>query len=359
MIESLNWVGSDVIRPDCGVDPTDPSCSNPSNVTAQNQRIANLYNDTMLCSDCFMKMFYQRLSSDYLPDSDYSDYLVDQFQDIQDVCSTTVGNLSTRAFYPYPAATTYVANATTTAANATGTPAMATSTTITSSIKTPTPTQTGMFSNCDNFYHAVSGDSCSSIATAHNIALSDFENWNPAVGVNCTGLFAGYYYCIGIIPTSASATPSIATPTPTQTGMVSNCDNFYEAISGDSCYTIATTHNITLTDFENWNSAVGVNCTDLFAGYYYCIGIVLDTTSSSCQMVDTGVGVTETNATLACNQLSLLWGVTTGDLIQYTGGLDCYSPDIVCLPPACNLIQVPANATWYVWRTVSNSHVRR
>lgn len=93
MIKSLNWVGSDVIRPDCSVDPTDPSCSNPANVTATNQRIANLYNDTILCSECFMKLFYERLGSDFLPDSDYSDYLVDQFQDIQDVCSTAIGDV--------------------------------------------------------------------------------------------------------------------------------------------------------------------------------------------------------------------------------------------------------------------------
>jgi hypothetical protein len=97
MIESLNWIGSDVIRPDCSVDPTDPSCSNPANVTAENQRIANLYDDTILCSECFMKLFYEKLGSDFLPDSDHSDYLVDQFQDIQDVCSTTIGNVSTKA----------------------------------------------------------------------------------------------------------------------------------------------------------------------------------------------------------------------------------------------------------------------
>lgn len=351
MIESFNWVGSDIIRPDCSADPTDPSCSDPSNVTEQNQRIANLYNDTLLCSDCFMKMFYQRLSSDYLPDADYSEYLVDQFQDIQDVCSTTIGNLSTRAFYAYPAATILVANATTAPVNGSGTTATATTTSAsitTSSVVTPTPTQTGMVSNCDSFYQAASGDGCYSIATAQNVTLYDFETWNPDVGANCTGLFAGYYYCIGLTPSSTPTKSAVATPTPTQTGIVSSCNNFYDAVSGDSCYTIATTHNITLTDFETWNPAVGTDCATLFAGYYYCVGVALDAISSSCQMVDTSTGVTELNATLACNQLSLAWGVTTGDLIQFTGGQDCYSPNTVCLPPACTLIQVPANATWYV-----------
>ena len=83
MVESLSWVGSDIVRPDCSTDPTAQQCVNPYNVTAENERLANLYNDSMLCSDCFVQMMYYRVTSDYLPDSDYSDYLVDQFQDIQ------------------------------------------------------------------------------------------------------------------------------------------------------------------------------------------------------------------------------------------------------------------------------------
>ena len=47
MIESQDWVGSDVIRPDCFQDPTDPSCTDSANVPADNQRIANLYDDDL------------------------------------------------------------------------------------------------------------------------------------------------------------------------------------------------------------------------------------------------------------------------------------------------------------------------
>lgn len=41
-------------------------------------------------------MFYQRMSSPYLPDSDYSDYLVAQYQDILDVCAATMPELIIR-----------------------------------------------------------------------------------------------------------------------------------------------------------------------------------------------------------------------------------------------------------------------
>lgn len=45
-------------------------------------------------------MFYQRMSSPYLPDSDYSEYLVAQYQDILDVCKASMPELVVRAL-PY------------------------------------------------------------------------------------------------------------------------------------------------------------------------------------------------------------------------------------------------------------------
>ena len=42
-------------------------------------------------------MYFQRISSPYLPDSDYSDYLISQYQDIIDVCNATMPDLVIRA----------------------------------------------------------------------------------------------------------------------------------------------------------------------------------------------------------------------------------------------------------------------
>ncbi|MCJ1307825.1 hypothetical protein MMC25_001473 [Agyrium rufum] len=221
-------------------------------------------------------MLHLRLSSDYLPNSDYSDYLVVQFQDAQDACSTTVAALSTRAIWPFPVATMFVANAST------------------------------------------SVTAASSIAAASSTAA---------------------------VTATTTTTSSIMTPTPTQAGMVTNCNKFQEAVSGDGCYSIATSNDITLADFELWNPAVGQNCAGLFAGYYYCVAVSLDSTSSACQMINTSIGVTSSNATIACNQLLELYGVITGDLLTNTEGDDCYSDSIICLPPPCELMQVPQGTT--------------
>ncbi|UKZ53591.1 hypothetical protein TrVGV298_007386 [Trichoderma virens] len=199
-------------------------------------------------------------------------------------------------------------------------------------ITTPTPTQSGMVSNCNKFYQVVSGDGCFDIAAANNIALNDFYSWNPAVKTDCTGLFAGYYVCVGIIGTissSASSTTTvkstttssggngITTPTPTQTGMVKNCNKFYLVASGDSCPNIATANKIALNDFYAWNPAVKTDCTSLLAGYYVCVGVTVSSTTlvKSTTTSSGGNGIatptpTQTGMIKNCNKFYL---VASGD----------------------------------------------
>lgn len=105
LIESYSWVGSDIVRPDCSDTTSNGTsqCSDPTDVPPENERIANLYPDSLLCSDCFLKLFYLRVASPYLPDLDYSDYLVSQYFDIVDVCGVDMPDLLVRAlpYYDY------------------------------------------------------------------------------------------------------------------------------------------------------------------------------------------------------------------------------------------------------------------
>lgn len=105
-------------------------------------------------------------------------------------------------------------------------------------IATPTPTQSGMVSNCNKFDLVQSGDTCGNIASKHNIPLAEFYSWNPAVGSDCSALWAGYYVCVDITtykPTTTTSTGNgIATPTPYEPGMVNNCDKFCKYISTPS-----------------------------------------------------------------------------------------------------------------------------
>ncbi|KAM5500013.1 putative chitinase [Microsporum canis] len=65
-------------------------------------------------------------------------------------------------------------------------------------ISTPAAVQPGMVSGCREFYKAMAGDNCYGIATSHGTTLEKFIEWNPAVGADCSGLWANEYYCISV-----------------------------------------------------------------------------------------------------------------------------------------------------------------
>ena len=159
-------------------------------------------------------------------------------------------------------------------------PSTTTTTRPTNGVTTPTPYQDGMATNCNKFYQAKAGDNCYDIAKAHNIDLSNFYAWNKALGGDCSGLWAEYNYCVGLIggptkpPTPTTTGNGIATPTPTQPGMVNNCDAFHKVKSGDTCAAIASQYGISVGQLTTWNPQVGASCTGMWLDYYICVSVV-------------------------------------------------------------------------------------
>ena len=104
-----------------------------------------------------------------------------------------------------------------------------------------------------------------------------FEEWNPAVGTDCLGIWAETYYCIAApakpTPTVTSGPTSAGStiPSPTQSGLISSCKSFYKAVKGDTCDKIVKRYeSFTLAQFIAWNPAVGEDCSGLWAETYYC-----------------------------------------------------------------------------------------
>lgn len=160
------------------------------------------------------------------------------------------------------------------------TPTSRTSMTTTATPTGPSPTQSGIVSDCTKYYQAVSGDSCQGISDSFGtFSIADFEQWNPAVGSSCDSLFVGYYYCVAVpgTPTSktaiASPTPTTNGPQPQQPGIVGNCNNFYQVASGDSCDGIEQQKGISSDQFFAWNTGLKTDCSNLFLGYYVCVGV--------------------------------------------------------------------------------------
>ena len=158
------------------------------------------------------------------------------------------------------------------------------SSTSTGASTTPSPVQSGIDPQCTTYAEAQSGNFCSAFASGNNITPAQLYQWNPILGQNgqdCDTEFqADTYYCIGAPTTAApTTTPSSvpAAPSPTQTGIVSNCDKYAEAMSGDTCSNFAQTNQITTAELYTWNTILGADgsqcSTEFQANTYYCTGV--------------------------------------------------------------------------------------
>jgi hypothetical protein len=140
----------------------------------------------------------------------------------------------------------------------------------TNGIKTPTPTQTGMVTNCNKFAEVKATTTCQGILDYNKISLADFYKWNPAVGKNCESLWRGSFACVGVIG-GTTTQPANPTPTPTQTGMVKGCTKWHFIKETTTCQGVLDYNNISLEKFVKWNPAVGKNCENLWRGTYACV----------------------------------------------------------------------------------------
>ncbi|RDW70662.1 uncharacterized protein DSM5745_08173 [Aspergillus mulundensis] len=144
---------------------------------------------------------------------------------------------------------------------------------------TPTPLMPGTAANCDEFHQVVSGDQCGTIAQAHGITLAQFRSWNTEINADCTNLWVDYYVCVHVpgttttVPATPEPTEDPTGPTPQLPGTVSNCKAFHLIASGDSCWSIYTEAGITLAQLRQWNSHIDAACSNLWLGYYVCVGV--------------------------------------------------------------------------------------
>ena len=169
-------------------------------------------------------MMYQRLTSPYLPDHDYSDYLIRQYQDILDVCNYTdnMPDLVIRVPPDYEAAVPPTLEFNVTA-------------------DTTCTGQTIVKSTLDP------NANCNTIAQAFMVATGDVQ---AATGAdNCV-----------------LSTASICLPAP--------C-TLHQIATGDTCDSLAasfssTNLNVTIVSFLSWNANINGLCDSLPAGDYVC-----------------------------------------------------------------------------------------
>ncbi|CAF3591545.1 unnamed protein product [Fusarium graminearum] len=142
----------------------------------------------------------------------------------------------------------------------------------------PSTTQDGLIDSCISFHQAGKGETYAKIIS--NFGTFDFDTffkWNPAVNADCSGIWAGYYYCAncsnlwarywvyvgveGYKPTTTTKATStttlpangISTPSPIQNGISKNCNKFHKIQSTTTYISIENYYNVPLD-----NVCVGV-----------------------------------------------------------------------------------------------------
>ncbi|PNH40698.1 hypothetical protein VD0004_g6308 [Verticillium dahliae] len=151
-----------------------------------------------------------------------------------------------------------------------------TTTTAGNGVSTPLPTQPGMVTNCAKFHWVAKGVTCNQIYSFQKITLEQFVSYNPTVKSDCSGMQAEVQVCVGLIagnPTPTQTGNGIATPTPIQPGMVSNCKKFHWIAQGVTCQQVISYQKITLADFVKWNTGVGSDCRTMWAETNVCVGV--------------------------------------------------------------------------------------
>ncbi|RDA94096.1 hypothetical protein CP533_5267 [Ophiocordyceps camponoti-saundersi (nom. inval.)] len=144
-------------------------------------------------------------------------------------------------------------------------------------INTPEPIQPGIVENCDRFYLVQPSEGCDGVASKNGISVSQFIEWNPSVGKNCSALWANANACVSIIghePSSTKGDGGIQTPLPTQPDIVGNCKSFHFVKQGENCLEITRRYGISLYEFTRWNPKAGSSCASLWANANACVSVL-------------------------------------------------------------------------------------
>lgn len=268
-------------------------------------------------------MWRQRLQRPFLPQSDSTQYLLEQYDNIQQNCSVNVPvtTMSSTLLIQTSAVPTSTSLITSSAASTISSSSAATVTCIGQTVQ---PITNGFCQNTTQDYGVTTGDliaatqdsilcrsnqticlplpcegeviynseSCDAMAASlsnstFNVTTQMFLSWNPNILGDCSALAigqrvctsppGGYYIPTGVIYAPSAASEYYATATanePTQSGSVAACGAYYDVVSGDTCNEITLRFGINFTMLQELNTYLNSDCTNLWLNYAVCVAPV-------------------------------------------------------------------------------------
>ncbi|WQF88125.1 Putative LysM domain-containing protein [Colletotrichum destructivum] len=212
--------------------------------------------------------------------------------------------------------------------------------------------------DCTWWFVTGASDTCERVTATYGITQAQLVSYNPVLSTSCT-FTTGNSYCIeqnwGAAPapappsTTAPSVPTtltttttttraatttttpgngVATPTPIQPGMVSNCNKFYFVASGVTCSKVLGDENISLADFVKRNPNVGAECTGMWAEVNGCVGVIggaatppTTTTKPPPRMVTSCRKFHYVSEGNTCGQIISYNGITLANFVKWNTGV--------------------------------------
>ncbi|KDN63841.1 putative LysM domain-containing protein [Colletotrichum sublineola] len=367
LTESQEWVGADVLRADCDANPSDPTCGgNVTDIPEANVRLSNLYEDDIIFDiqdvcNITIPDFTVRVPWDYDVAGPLSSIdLGSSTTAVATATSSTPAATATCIGQTIGSAAASKRDGGLDWFKRSNLRLGARQASSCDELSSQYGVSTGAlqwFTNSDTC--AVSGSVCvpqrctlqkvGTNQTCESIAASigggttivQFKKWNTYILGLCDNLIEGQYVCVsspgvnatytlpapplgtaanagnqqrggagGIVTPTTTATDIVnpvsggAAPSPTQDGLVTNCNNYASATAGDGCEGFATRNSIAPSQLYEWNPVLGTagsECsTALWASEYYCIGTWKATPTSAAS----APGPTQTGITKSCNKFA-------------------------------------------------------
>ncbi|ORY13820.1 hypothetical protein BCR34DRAFT_534999 [Clohesyomyces aquaticus] len=328
-LKSQEWTGSDYVRYDpamCLADNPPDICNSEDfevdQINPNLQSITGLYSSSLLCDECFLEVWRQKLLSPFLVKSNWTDYRISAFDAMQKNCSTTMA-------YSTSAATLLIGtqNTTNVPTPTSGIPPITTGVSVTPTCTGQTvqpPSSPYGCGDLSDSYHVSTGDvlvatndpycqfsnsvclplgceikvidkyrqTCDALAkslsnSTTNVTTEQFFGWNQNIQGSCDDLAIGQRVCMGppgghwvsnstiLAPTSAGQYYTTATPLwPTQTGSVADCGKYHQVVDGDTCNLVCLLYGITFDILRKLNTYLNKDCTNLWLKSSVCVAQV-------------------------------------------------------------------------------------
>lgn len=145
---------------------------------------------------------------------------------------------------------------------------------------TPSEVPSGSPKHCKAWYYTTSGETCDQLARIFGtFNVKEFIAMNPSVLDDCDAIQDNTWYCVAGPDTPTTRTADVTTPSrpttsiPTQSGVSSDCKEYWLVSEKDTCKSIRRANSISLEKLLTWNPALGSTCSGLEPDSYVCVGV--------------------------------------------------------------------------------------